>query len=55
VQAADLLLTQLEHTHGLPVGSIAIDAQIEDARGLDQHHAIAAHPRCRRWCWARPI
>ncbi len=45
VQAADLLLTQLEHTHGLPVGSIAIDAQIEDARGLTNINAIAAHPR----------
>ncbi len=45
VQAADLLLTQLEHTHGLPVGRIAIDAQIEDARGLTNINEIAAHPR----------
>jgi citrate lyase subunit beta/citryl-CoA lyase len=45
VSALDLLLTQLEHTHGLEVGSIGIDAQIEDARGLTAIHAIAAHPR----------
>ena len=45
VQALDLLLTQLELTHGLPVGRIAIDAQIEDARGLTNINAIAAHPR----------
>ena len=45
VQATDLLLTQLEHTHGLPVGGIGIDAQIEDARGLMNINAIAAHPR----------
>ena len=45
VQALDLLLTQLEHIHGLPVGRIGIDAQIEDARGLTNVDAIAAHPR----------
>jgi len=45
VQALDLLLTQLEHTHGLQVGGIGIDAQIEDARGLMNINAIAAHPR----------
>jgi citrate lyase subunit beta/citryl-CoA lyase len=45
VSALDLLLTQLEHTHGLEVGRIGIDAQIEDARGLTQINAIAAHPR----------
>jgi citrate lyase subunit beta/citryl-CoA lyase len=45
VSALDLLLTQLEHTHGLEIGSIGIDAQIEDARGLTAIHAIAAHPR----------
>ncbi|STZ60973.1 HpcH/HpaI aldolase/citrate lyase family protein [Mycolicibacterium tokaiense] len=45
VSALDLLLTQLEHTHGLEVGRIGIDAQIEDARGLSQVDAIAAHPR----------
>ncbi|CAN5287381.1 CoA ester lyase [soil metagenome] len=45
VSALDLLLTQLEHIHGLEVGSIGIDAQIEDARGLTAIHAIAAHPR----------
>jgi len=28
-----LLLTQLETIHVLPVGSIGIDAQIEDAQG----------------------
>lgn len=45
VHALDLLLTQLEHTHGLPVGRIAIDAQIEDAAGLTNINAIAAAPR----------
>jgi citrate lyase subunit beta/citryl-CoA lyase len=45
VQALDLLLTQLETTHGFPVGRIGIDAQIEDARGLLNVDAIAAHPR----------
>ena len=33
VHALDLLLGQLETTHGLPVGRIGIEAQIEDARG----------------------
>ena len=45
VQALDLLLTQLETLHGLTVGGIGIDAQIEDARGLVNIGAIAAHPR----------
>jgi citrate lyase subunit beta/citryl-CoA lyase len=45
VSALDLLLTQLELTHGLEVGRIGIDAQIEDARGLRNIDAIAAHPR----------
>ncbi|MGB8404125.1 MAG: CoA ester lyase [Mycobacterium sp.] len=45
VQALDLLLTQLERTHGLPVGKIGIEAQIEDARGLTNANAIAAGPR----------
>lgn len=45
VQALDLLLTQLELLHGLPVGGIGIDAQIEDARGLTNIDAIAAVPR----------
>jgi citrate lyase subunit beta/citryl-CoA lyase len=45
VQALDLLLTQLETVHGLPVGEIGIDAQIEDARGLMNINAIAAVPR----------
>jgi citrate lyase subunit beta/citryl-CoA lyase len=45
VQALDMLLTQLETVHGLPVGEIGIDAQIEDARGLTNIDAIAAHPR----------
>jgi citrate lyase subunit beta / citryl-CoA lyase len=45
VQALDLLLTQLELTHGLELGRIGIDAQIEDARGLTNINAIAAHPR----------
>ncbi|WP_313675785.1 CoA ester lyase [Mycolicibacterium sp.] len=45
VHALDLLLTQLERAHGLPVGRIGIDAQIEDARGLTNVGAIAAAPR----------
>ncbi|MCB0932622.1 MAG: CoA ester lyase [Mycobacterium sp.] len=45
VHALDLLLTQLERSHGLPVGRIGIDAQIEDARGLANINAIAAAPR----------
>ena len=45
VQALDLLLTQLERSHGLPVGRIGVDAQIEDAKGLSNIHAIAAAPR----------
>jgi citrate lyase subunit beta/citryl-CoA lyase len=45
VQALDLLLTQLELTHGLPVGRIGIEAQIEDAKGLANVDAIAAGPR----------
>jgi citrate lyase subunit beta/citryl-CoA lyase len=45
VQALDLLLTQLELTHGLPVGRIGIEAQIENAEGLTNVDAIAAGPR----------
>ena len=45
VHALDLLLTQLELTHGLPVGRIGIDAQIENAKGLSNIDAIAAGPR----------
>ncbi len=45
VQALDLLLTQLEATHGLEIGRIGIEAQIEDARGLTNIDAIAAQPR----------
>ncbi|PRC42376.1 CoA ester lyase [Mycobacterium sp. ITM-2017-0098] len=45
VHALDLLLSQLEATHGLPVGRIGIEAQIEDARGLTNIDAIAAAPR----------
>ncbi|MDH6244560.1 CoA ester lyase [Mycobacterium sp. OTB74] len=45
VHALDLLLTQLEKTHGLPVGGIGIEAQIEDARGLTNANAIAGGPR----------
>jgi citrate lyase subunit beta/citryl-CoA lyase len=45
VRALDLLLTQLETIHGLPVGGIGIDAQIEDACGLLNVGAIAAAPR----------
>ncbi|OBC05047.1 citrate (pro-3S)-lyase [Mycobacterium sp. 852013-50091_SCH5140682] len=45
VQALDLLLTQLETTHRLPVGRIGIEAQIENAQGLTNIDAIAAAPR----------
>ncbi|MBU3750930.1 MAG: CoA ester lyase [Mycobacterium sp.] len=45
VHALDLLLTQLERSHGLPVGKIGIDAQIESAAGLTNINAIAAAPR----------
>jgi len=45
VQALHLLLSQVEATHGLPVGRIGIEAQIEDARGLSHVDAIAAAPR----------
>jgi citrate lyase subunit beta/citryl-CoA lyase len=45
VVALDLLLTQVERSHGLPLGRIAIDAQIEDAAGLTNINAIAAAPR----------
>jgi citrate lyase subunit beta/citryl-CoA lyase len=45
VHALDLLLTQLEVTHGLPVGRIGIEAQIENAQGLTNVDAIAAAPR----------
>ncbi|MCG5430769.1 CoA ester lyase [Mycobacterium sp. MYCO198283] len=45
VQALDLLLSQLETEHGLSPGRIAIEAQIETARGLAEVHAIAAAPR----------
>jgi citrate lyase subunit beta/citryl-CoA lyase len=45
VQALDLLLTQLEITHGLPVGRIGVEAQIENAQGLTNIDAIAAAPR----------
>lgn len=45
VHALDLLLGQLEATHGLPQGRIAVEAQIEDARGLTNIDAIASAPR----------
>jgi citrate lyase subunit beta/citryl-CoA lyase len=45
VHALDLLLTQLELTHGLPVGRIGVDVQIEDAKGLTNIDAIAGAPR----------
>ena len=45
VHALDLLLNQLESTHGLPVGRIGIEAQIENVQGLTNVDAIAAGPR----------
>ncbi len=48
IRALDLLLSQVERTHDLPVGRIGIEAQIEDARGLLNADAIAgASPRMR--------
>ncbi len=45
IHALDLLLSQLEVQHGLPVGRIGIEAQIENAQGLTNIDAIAAGPR----------
>jgi citrate lyase subunit beta / citryl-CoA lyase len=45
VHALDLLLTQLELVHELPPGGIAIEAQIETAKGLTNVDSIAAGPR----------
>jgi len=46
VVALDLLLTQIERVHDLPVGHIGIEAQIETARGLINVEEIcAASPR----------
>ena len=42
VVALDLLLTQLEKSHGFEVGRIGIEAQIENAMGLINVDAIAA-------------
>lgn len=42
VVALDLLLTQVEKSHGLDVGRIGIEAQIENAAGLINVNAIAA-------------
>ncbi|MGZ8714495.1 MAG: HpcH/HpaI aldolase/citrate lyase family protein [Mycobacterium sp.] len=45
IHALDHLLSQLEVTHGLPLGGIGIEAQIENAQGLTNIDAIAAGPR----------
>jgi citrate lyase subunit beta / citryl-CoA lyase len=45
IHALDLLLTQLETIHGLPVGRIGVEAQIENALGLTNIDAIASGPR----------
>jgi citrate lyase subunit beta/citryl-CoA lyase len=42
VEMTDKLLTQIEFAHGLEVGRIGIEAQIEDAAGLLACEAIAA-------------
>lgn len=42
IVALDLLLTQVEKSHGLEVGRIGIEAQIENAAGLVNVDAIAA-------------
>ncbi|ADI05958.1 putative methylmalonyl-CoA mutase alpha subunit [Streptomyces bingchenggensis BCW-1] len=46
IVALDLLLTQIEKTMGFEVGRIGIEAQIENAQGLNNVNAIAqASPR----------
>jgi citrate lyase subunit beta / citryl-CoA lyase len=46
VVALDLLLAQLERAHGLPLGHLGIEVQVETARGLLDAPAIcAASPR----------
>jgi citrate lyase subunit beta/citryl-CoA lyase len=45
IHALDLLLSQLEATHGFPLGRIGIEAQIENAEGLTNIDLIAAAPR----------
>src|SRR3954468_19076883 len=45
ILALDLLLTQLETMHGLKIGGIGVEAQIENAQGLTNLDAIAAGPR----------
>jgi citrate lyase subunit beta/citryl-CoA lyase len=46
VVALDLLLTQVEHNAGLPIGHVGIEAQIETTRGLINVEEIcAASPR----------
>jgi citrate lyase subunit beta/citryl-CoA lyase len=45
IHALDLLLSQLEALHGLPLGRIGIEAQIENAQGLTNIDEIAAGPR----------
>ncbi|WP_280834143.1 HpcH/HpaI aldolase/citrate lyase family protein [Mycolicibacterium frederiksbergense] len=45
IHALDLLLSQLEATHGLEPGRIGIEAQIENAQGLTHVDEIAAGPR----------
>ena len=45
IHALDLLLSQLEATHGLPLSRIGIEAQIENAEGLTNIDAIAGAPR----------
>ena len=41
VEMTDKLLTQIELAHGMPVGRIGIEAQIEDSSGLIVCQAIA--------------
>lgn len=48
VRALDLVLAQVEHTAGVPVGSTHIDAQIESVDGVGNLHEICrASPRLR--------
>ena len=54
VRALDLLLTQLERVHGLPLGASGLTHR-SGRRGLPNIDAIAAAPGYRRWCSGPPI
>ena len=54
IHAPDLLLAQLETVHGLPVGGIGIEAQIENAQGLTTSTRSRPGRGYRPWCSAPP-